>query len=83
MKKENAIKAVKNYMAAKEEAEKTRTGMLWLNPVFSKAYDGNYKTVVDGKEYYIALAGFAGWPPEGYVVCSGKEQMTIKDLDLD
>lgn len=83
MNKESAIKAINNYLAEKAEAEKARTGMLWLNPVFSDAYDGNYKTVVDGKEYCIALTGFAGWPQEGYAVYSGKEHMTIKNEDLD
>lgn len=50
-------KAVANYLAEKAEAEKERKGMFWLNPVFSDAYDGRYKTFVDGEEYRIALAG--------------------------
>ena len=82
MKKENAIKAINNYMADKAEAEKQRKSILWLNPVFSEAYDGDYKTVVDDEEYRIALLGFDGWPPEGYVIYSGKEHMTIKNEDL-
>ena len=82
MKKENAIKAINNYLAEKAEAEKARKGIFWLNPIFSEAYDGDYKTVVDGEEYRIALLGFDGWPPEGYVIYSGKEHMTIKNEDL-
>ena len=82
MKKENAIKAINNYLADKAEAEKQRKSILWLNPVFSEAYDGRYKTSVDGVEYSIALVGFDGWPPEGYVIYSGKEHMTIKNEDL-
>ena len=83
MNKESAIKAIKNYMTEKAEAEKARTGMLWLNPVFSAAYDGRYKTSVDGEEYRIALLGFDGWPSEGYAVYSGEEHLAIKNADLD
>ena len=83
MERKNAIKAIKNYMDEKAKAEKARTGMFWLNPVFSAAYDGRYKTSVDGEEYRIALLGFDGWPQEGYAVYSGKEYMAIKNEDLD
>lgn len=82
IKKENARKAVANYLAEKAEAEKNRTGMLWLNPVVSDAYDGNYKTVVDGEEYRIALPDFDGWPPDEYVVYSGDDYMTIKEWEM-
>ena len=68
MKKEIAIRVVAAYKSDKEKAEKNRTGILWLNPVFSLAYDGNYRTKIDGEEYELGLVGFAGFPPEGYVV---------------
>ena len=68
MKKEIAIKVVNMYKSDNEKAEKSRTGILWLNPIFSLAYDGNYKTKIDGEEYALSLAGYAGFPPEGYVV---------------
>ena len=83
MERKNAIKAIKNYMIEKAEAEKARTGMLWLNPVFSAAYDGRYKTSVDGEEYRIALLGFDGWPSEGYAVYSGEEHPAIKNWELN
>lgn len=56
--------------------------MLWLNPVVSDAYDGNYKTVVDGEEYRIALPDFDGWPPDEYIVYSGEDYMTIKEWEM-
>ena len=68
MKKEIAIKVVAAYKSDKAKAEKNRTGILWLNPIFSLAYDGNYKTEIDGEEYELGLVGFAGFPPEGYTV---------------
>ena len=68
MKKEVAIKVVAAYKSDKAKAEKNRTGILWLNPIFSLAYDGNYKTEIDGEEYELCLVGFAGFPPEGYAV---------------
>lgn len=68
MKKEIAIKVVAAYKSDKEKAEKNRTGILWLNPIFSLAYDGNYRTKIDGEEYKLGLVGYAGFPPEGYAV---------------
>lgn len=83
MEKENAIKAINNYVMDKAEAEKQRKkSILWLNPVFSEAYDGRYKTSVDGVEYRISLVGFDGWPPEGFVVCSDDDEYMIKNEDL-
>lgn len=68
MKKEIVIKVVATYKSDKEKAEKNRTGILWLNPIFSLAYDGNYRTKIDGEEYKLGLVGYAGFPPEGYAV---------------
>ena len=68
MKKEIAIKVVAAYKAEKEREEKNRTGSLWLNPIFSLAYNGNYKTKIDGEEYALSLVGYAGFPPEGYTI---------------
>lgn len=78
MKKEIALKAVSAYLTDKAKAEKSRTGIFWLNPVFAAAYDGYYKTVVDGIEYRIALTGINGFPPDGYIVCTDNDSMTIK-----
>ena len=36
MKIEIAIKVVAKYKSDKEKAEKNRTGILWINPVFDK-----------------------------------------------
>ena len=66
--KEIAIRVVAAYKSEKEKAEKNRAGILWLNPIFSLAYDGNYRTKIDGEEYTLGLVGFAGFPPEGYTV---------------
>lgn len=79
MTKEIALKVVSIYKAEKMEAEKNRTGMFWLNPVFSDAYNGNYKTVIDGEEYTLALLGISGYSPDGYAVRDSKgEEVTIK-----
>ena len=68
MKLKIAIKVVAAYKSDKEKAEKNRTGFLWINPIFSLAYDGNYRTKIDGEEYRLGLVGFAEYPPKGYIV---------------
>ena len=68
MKIEIAIKVVAKYKSDKEKAEKNRIGILWINPVFSLAYDSNYRTEIDGEEYKLSLVDFAEYPPKGYVV---------------
>lgn len=45
MTKEIAIKVAVTYLIEKKVAEKARTCLFWLNPVFSRAYNGNWKTV--------------------------------------
>lgn len=79
MTKEIAQKVVTTYEIDKMVAEKARTGMFWLNPVFAAAYDGNYKTTIDGEEYTLCLLGISGYSPDGYAVRNSKgEEVTIK-----
>lgn len=68
MTKEIAIKVAVTYLIEKKVAEKARTCLFWLNPVFSRAYNGNWKTVMDGEEYTLALTGIDGYPPKGYAI---------------
>ena len=64
MKIEIAIKVVAKYKSDKEKAQKNRTGILWINPVFSLVYDSNYRTEIDGEEYKLGLVDFAEYPPK-------------------
>ena len=64
MKIEIAIKVVAKYKSDKEKAQKNRTGILWINPVFSLVYDSNYRTEIDEEEYKLGLVDFAEYPPK-------------------
>lgn len=68
MTKEIAIKVAVVYELEKKVAETARKGMFWSNPVFSQAYYGNWKTIMDGEEYTLSLTGIDGYPPEGYAI---------------
>lgn len=72
MTKEIAIKVAVIYEIEKKVAEKARTCLFWLNPVFAKAYNGNWKTIMNGEEYTLSLTGIDGYPPEGYAIKDSK-----------
>lgn len=77
MKKEDALRVIDSYNTEKREAEKSRNGLLWLNPVELTACNGQYNKTIDGKGYHLSVIGYDGWEPLGFEVVSEETKTRV------